>query len=79
MKNAITLAAAFCLASCASLATPERCEQAAAGLASAEQIAVVLINRGVEPERAHKLADAVVTGQLLLAAACASAVPRAQP
>lgn len=62
---------ALLVASCATIATPQRCEQAAAGLQTASQIAAVLVNRGVEQQRAVKLAEAVATGQLLLAIACA--------
>jgi hypothetical protein len=56
--------AALSLSGCATLLTPARCEQAAAGLNTAAQIAQVLIARGVEPAKAAKLA-----------AACASAGP----
>ena len=79
MKTHVTLAACATLAvllpGCATVLTPQRCEQAAAGLATAAQIAQVLIDRGIAPARAAKLADAVVTGQMLLAAACAQAEP----
>ena len=79
MKNFATLATCAALASllpgCATVLTPQRCEQAAAGLATAAQIAQVLVDRGIEPARAAKLADAVVTGQMLLAAACAQEEP----
>lgn len=70
---ALALCAVLC--GCAAPLTHERCEQAAAGLQTVEQIAAVLVNRGVEPEKARKLADAVLTGQLLLAVACAQASP----
>lgn len=58
------------LSGCASVLTPQRCEQAAAGLSTAAQVAQVLIDRGVEAQKAAKLADAVVTGQMLVAVAC---------
>lgn len=74
MKFIILLATtALSLSGCATFATPRRCEQAAAGLATAAQIAQVLIDSGIETARAHKLADAVATGRMLLAAACAQA------
>lgn len=73
--NRLVILAAFALSSCTTLATPQHCQQAAAGLNTASQIAQVLIARGIEPAKAHKLADAVVAGQLLLAAACAQARP----
>lgn len=63
----------LCLSGCATVLTPQRCEQAAAGLHSAAAVAQVLIDRGIEPGKAAKLADAIVTGQMLLAAACAQA------
>ena len=66
---------ALLLSGCATILTPQRCAQAAAGLSTAAQIAQVLIDRGIEPAKAAKLADAVVTGQMLLAAACAQAEP----
>jgi hypothetical protein len=79
MKNFATLAICAGLAAllpgCATILTPQRCEQAAAGLATAAQIAQVLIDRGIEPAKARKLADAVATGQMLRAAACAQAEP----
>lgn len=66
---------ALSLCSCTSFATPERCEQAAAGLNTAAQIAAVLVNRGIDPAKAQKFAEAIVTGQMLLAVACAQASP----
>ena len=80
MKTQATLAAlALLLAGCATPFTPRRCEQAAAGLSTAAQIAQVLIDSGIETARAQKLADAVATGRMLLAAACAQAGPGAGP
>jgi hypothetical protein len=74
MKTIASFAAlSLLLASCATIATPRRCEQAAAGLATAAQIAQVLIDSGIETAKAQKLADAVTTGRILLAAACAQA------
>ena len=76
MKNLAPLVALFLLLSgCATIFTPRRCEQAAAGLGGAAQIAQVLIDHGIEPAKAAKLADAVVTGRVLLAPACAQAGP----
>jgi uncharacterized protein YceK len=73
--------AALCLllSGCATIFTPRRCEQAAAGLATTAQIAQVLIDYGVEPAKAAKLADAVATGRMLIAAACAQARPGGDP
>jgi PBP1b-binding outer membrane lipoprotein LpoB len=68
-------ALALLLSGCATVLAPQRCQQAAAGLDTAAQIAQVLIDRGIEPAKARKLADAVVTGRMLLAAACAQAEP----
>jgi hypothetical protein len=69
MRHALIPLSALILASCATI-PPERCERAAAGLDTAAQITEVLIARGIEPVKAQKLADAVVTGQMLLAVAC---------
>lgn len=63
------------LASCATTFTTQRCEQAAAGLNAASQIAAVLVNAGIETAKAEKLAQLVATGQLLLSVACAQANP----
>ena len=80
MKTQSTLAAlALLLAGCATPLTPRRCEQAAAGLSTAAQIAQVLIDSGIETAKAQKLADAVATGRMLLTAACAQAGPGAGP
>ena len=74
MKNIASLVAlSLLLSGCATIFTPRRCEQAAAGLATAAQIAQVLIDYGIEPAKAAKLADAVATGRMLVAAACAQA------
>ena len=74
MKNIAPLVALFLLLSgCATIFTPRRCEQAAAGLGTAAQIAQVLIDYGIEPAKAAKLADAVATERMLVAAACAQA------
>jgi len=79
MKIPTTFAAlALLLPGCATTFTPQRCDQAAAGLATAAQIAQVLIDSGIETTRAHKLAEAVATGRMLLAVACAQA-PAAEP
>lgn len=78
MKHLILATAALSLSGCATIATPQRCEQAAAGLSTAAQIAQVLIDRGVEADRAHKLADAVITGQMLVAVACGQVAQSSQ-
>ena len=67
----IALFLALPLAGCATILTPQRCEQALAGLHEAAQITQVLIDRGVAPARAQKLADALAAGQIALEAACA--------
>ena len=67
------------LAGCATILTPQRCEDAAAGLDTAAGIARVLIDRGIAPAKAQKLADAVAAGRIALAAACAQAPPPAGP
>ena len=67
------------LAGCATVLTPRRCEEAAAGLGQAAEIAQVLIDRGLAPAKAHKLADAVAAGRIALAAACAQAGPAPAP
>ena len=64
---------ALSLTGCATILTPQRCEQALAGLREAAQITQVLIDRGVAPAKAQKLADALAAGQIALEAACAEA------
>ena len=76
MKMLFTLTGSILLAGCASVLTPQRCEEAAAGLGTAAAIAQVLVDRGIAPAKAQKLAEAVATGQMLLAAACAQVPPR---
>jgi hypothetical protein len=66
-------ALALLLPGCATLVTPRRCEQAAAGLDRADQIAQLLIAYGIAPAKAAKLAEAVAAGRMLIAAACAEA------
>lgn len=68
-------AVALCLAmpACATVLTPERCEVAIRAADTVQDIANVLVARGVEPERARQVADAVALGQLALSAACAQA------
>ena len=78
MKIFAPLAALALLSGCATLLTPRSCEQAAAGLAAADQIAQVLTDFGIAPAKARKLAEAVATGRMLLGAACAQA-PDAGP
>jgi uncharacterized protein YceK len=76
MKSPAAFAAlALLLSGCATVLTPQRCEKAAAGLDTAAPIAQALIDRGIAPAKATKLADAVVAGRMLLAAACAQAEP----
>jgi hypothetical protein len=70
---------ALLLTGCATIVTPQRCEQAAAGLERADQIAQLLTDFGVAPAKARKLADAVAAGRMLLAAACEQVPPAAAP
>jgi len=72
---AICLAAAP-LSSCATVLSPERCEQALAAAQTAEQIIAVLVNRGMLAEKARRIAEAVLVGQVALEAACAVAERR---
>lgn len=74
MKTLI-LAASLALSGCATIATPQRCEVAATGLATVEQIAAVLVNNGVGSSKAALLAEIVLIGKITLAAACAAANP----
>lgn len=75
MKKFIILAA-LALSGCANGGLSVRtCQQAAAGLATAAQLAQVFIDQGIETAKAQKLAIAVTTGQMLLAVACAQANP----
>lgn len=67
------------LAGCATNLTPRRCEDALTGLREAAQIAQVLIDRGVAPARAQKLADALAAGTIALEAVCAQAAPAPAP
>ena len=69
---------ALLLSGCATVPTPRHCARAAAGLAGAGQIAQLLIDEGIAPAKARKLADAVAAGRMLIAAACAEA-PAAGP
>jgi hypothetical protein len=71
----LIVAAAVALSGCATGLTPQTCARAAAGLNTAAQIAQVLIDNGIEPAKAAKLAEAVATDRMLLAVACAQAVP----
>ena len=70
---AALIAVALLLPGCATPLTPQRCEQAGAGLDGAARIAQLLIDRGIERVKAEKLAEAVAAGRMLLAAACAQA------
>jgi uncharacterized protein YceK len=59
------------LSGCATVATPQRCEQAARLATTAEQIAAVLVNNGYALDRAQSIARAIMVGQVAIAAACA--------
>jgi hypothetical protein len=70
------------LPGCATIITPQRCQEALTGLHEAAQITQALIDRGVAPAKAQKLADALAAGQLALEAVCAeveAAHPPAPP
>jgi hypothetical protein len=71
MKIPVAFAALTLAAGCATMPTPRSCAQAAAGLESAAQLAQLLIDRGIAPAKARKLAEAVAAGRMLVAAACA--------
>lgn len=61
------------MAGCATpLLTPERCETLLQAADTVQAIAAVLIERGIEPERAANIANAVAQGQIALSVACAA-------
>ncbi len=64
------------LSGCATVLTPDRCETALTGLGTAQDIVAVLIARGVQPEIAAKIAQALAVGQITLGTACASVNPQ---
>jgi hypothetical protein len=71
---------AFCLATvplagCATILTPQRCEAVLSGAQTAQDIIAVLIARGVQPDIAAKVGNALALGQITLATACAAANP----
>lgn len=72
------LAAVTCLALSACATThlsARQCTDALRNLDTVEALANVLIQRGVEVDKAVKLANAVVTGRMVLEAACAQVPP----
>ena len=73
MKPLFIPLAAMSLSSCATVLTPSRCETAMAGLTTVEQIAAVLVNNGVEADKASQIASAILIGKVALATACATA------
>lgn len=76
MRRFAILAVMICAAACtgcAQYATPTRCAQAATGLQTADELTAMFVQFGGNPLTARKLADAVVAGRMLLAAACAQA------
>lgn len=75
MKKLVILVVSLVLCGCATVLTPQRCEQALSGLQTAAEITAVLIERGVEPETALKVANAITLSQVTLTAACASVRP----
>lgn len=81
MRASLVLAGALALCSCAQYATPSRCAQAAAGLQTADELTALFVQLGGNPTTARKLADAVVAGRMILAAACAQngSAPPATP
>lgn len=77
MKRLILAAtlAAGTLSGCATVLSPANCERALSGLETAQEIIAVLQARGVAPEIATKIANALTLGSITLAAACASVPP----
>lgn len=73
-KPALAAAGAMLLAGCAhGLLSPDRCERALRAADTADRLLAILIDQGVEPERAAKLRDGLRLGLVSLAAACAAA------
>ena len=71
----LALTAAVLLCGCSALLSPTNCERTLSGLQTASEIVAVLQARGVAPEIAAKIAQALAVGQVTLAAACASIPP----
>jgi hypothetical protein len=79
MTRAFRLAISLlALPGCATL-TPQRCASIDTAARTVEQIAAILIAKGVEPVKAAKLADAVKAGQIAMQVACQSANPGIGP
>lgn len=72
MKRLTLIFAALTLTGCATVLTPQRCEQALAAAQTAQEIIAMLQARGVAPETAAKIAAALSLGQITLATACAA-------
>ena len=75
----LALLAATLLSACSTVLTDRNCERGLTGLQTAQEIVAVLLARGVAPEAAAKIANALVIGQVTLAAACAAVPPVATP
>ncbi len=76
MTRFLPIISAMALTGCATL-SPTRCEQVLNGLSTASEIVAVLQARGIEPEIAAKIAQAIMLGQISLSAACAASNPPA--
>jgi outer membrane murein-binding lipoprotein Lpp len=64
------LPALFLLSGCATILTPERCAGFDAAAASVQDIAAYLIEQGVEPVKAAKIAGDAKAAQEAVRAAC---------
>lgn len=73
--TASLLLALTALSGCATVLTPGRCETALSAAATTHDILAFLIARGVQPEIAAKIAQALSLGQITLGVACAAVNP----
>jgi hypothetical protein len=71
-KPLLAAALPLALCACATLFTPDRCETALAAADTAEALALLLVERGIEPERAARIAEGVFLGRVALSAACSA-------
>lgn len=77
MKPIFAIPLILLTSACATLRevfSPENCESALRAATSLEQILATLVEHGMDPERAQKIADALLQGQIAISTAC-SAVP----
>lgn len=61
---------ALLLAGCASIFTPRRCADILSGANSAEAVVQVLQARGIQSERAKRIADLLLIGRVSVEAVC---------